>query len=330
MDGKTLKQVNKFLDRNFIEIYTILDEDGDRTIPTNVKVELTGIQKYISMGEWKPHVNFTAYILPSNEESDIFYSALSAYHGKELEIKTFDHNPYASFVWVIQKKLSEMLEYFSLPEAMLTKLVNEVPPVKLKEGTMNKKLLNEDKYDSVVRQLVRDIITIYKEGKDGEFGLPEDLYEDKVEYEFPQFDSTFSIYLEISTDDSIDGFDVEAAYYRDEDMISVEIVTNPSYGTQIIQELVGELNEVLRHELEHLKQYEQGYKFPRKEPTNPEKYYTQSHELDAQKAGFKRRSRGEKIDYETMVRRWFEDNRHKHRMTNDQAERVIQRLLKEK
>ncbi len=247
MDGKTLKQANKFFDRNFIEIYTILDEDGDRTIPTNVKVELTGIQKYISMGEWKPHVNFTAYILPTNEESDIFYSVLSAYHGKELEIKTFDHNPYASFVWVIQKKLSEMLEYFSLPEAMLTKLVNEVPPVKLKEGTMNKKLLNEDKYDSVVRQLVRDIITIYKEGKDGEFGLPEDLYEDKVEYEFPQFDSTFSIYLEISTDDSIDGFDVEAAYYRDEDMISVEIVTNPSYGQQIIQELVGELNEVLRH-----------------------------------------------------------------------------------
>ena len=90
------------------------------------------------------------------------------------------------------------------------------------------------------------------------------------------------------------------------------------------------MNEVLRHELEHLKQYEQGYKFPRKEPTNPEKYYTQSHELDAQKAGFKRRSRGEKLDYETLVRRWFEENRHKHRMTDDQAERVIQRLLKEK
>ena len=251
MDVKTLKQANKFFDKNFIEVYTILDEDGDRTIPTNVKVELTGIQKYISMGEWKPHVNFTAYILPTNEESDIFYSVLSAYHGKEQEIKTFDHNAYSNFAWVIQRKLSEMLEYFSLPEAMLTKVVNEVPPVELKEGTMNKKLLNEDKYDSVVRQLVRDIITIYKKGKDGEFGLPEDLYEDKVEYNFPQFDSTFSIYLEISTDDSVDGFDVEAAYYRDEDMISVEIVTNPSYGTQIIQELVGELNEVLRHELEH-------------------------------------------------------------------------------
>jgi len=330
MNGKTLNQANKFFDRNPIEIYTILDEEGDRTIPTNVKVVLTGIRKYISMGEWRPHVTFTAYILPTNEESDIFYSLLSGYHGKEQEINTFDHNPYSSFIWVIQRKLSEMLEYFSLPEAMLTKVVNEVPPVKLKEGKMNKKLLNEDKYDSVVRQLVRDIVTIYKEGKDGEYGLPEDLYEDEIEYQFPQFDSPFSIYLEISNDDSVDGFDVEAAYYRDEDMISVEIVTNPSYGPQIIQELVGELNEVLRHELEHLKQYENGYKFPKKEPTNPEKYYTQSHELDAQKAGFKRRSKGEKIDYETLVRRWFQDNRHKHRMTDDQAERVIQKILKEK
>jgi hypothetical protein len=330
MNGKTLNQANKFFDRNPIEIYTILDEEGDRTIPTNVKVELTGIKKYISMGEWRPHVTFTAHILPTNEESDIFYSVLSGYHGKEQEIQTFDHTPYGIFVWVIQKKLSEMLEYFSLPDAMLTKVVNEVPPLKLKEGTMNKKLLNEDKYDSVVRQLVRDIITIYKKGRDGEFGLPEDLYENKVEYNFPQFDSTFSIYLEISTDESVDGFDVEAAYYRDEDMISVEIVTNPSYGPQIIQELVGELNEVLRHELEHLKQYEKGYKFPKKEPTNPEKYYSQSHELDAQKAGFKRRSKGEKINYETLVRRWFQDNRHKHRMTDDQAERVIQKILKEK
>jgi len=198
MNGKTLNQANKFFDRNPIEIYTILDEEGDRTIPTNVKVVLTGIRKYISMGEWRPHVTFTAYILPTNEESDIFYSLLSGYHGKEQEINTFDHNPYSSFIWVIQRKLSEMLEYFSLPEAMLTKVVNEVPPVKLKEGKMNKKLLNEDKYDSVVRQLVRDIVTIYKEGKDGEYGLPEDLYEDEIEYQFPQFDSPFSIYLEIS------------------------------------------------------------------------------------------------------------------------------------
>lgn len=195
---------------------------------------------------------------------------------------------------------------------------------------MMKKLIKEDKFDGVVRQIVRDIITIVKKEKDGEYGLPEDLYEDQMEYDFPYIENTFSIFLQLSSDESVDGFDVDADYYKDEDVISVEIVTNPSFGQDIIQPLIGELNEVIRHELEHMKQHQKGFKFPNREPKNPEKYYTQQHELEAQRAGFKRRSRGEKVDYESLVRKWFDDNLHKHRMNKDQAERVIQRILREK
>jgi len=195
---------------------------------------------------------------------------------------------------------------------------------------MMKKLIKEDKFDGVVRQIVRDIITIVKKEKDGEYGLPEDLYEDQMEYDFPYIENTFSIFLQLSSDESVDGFDVDAEYYKDEDVISVEIVTNPSFGQDIIQPLIGELNEVIRHELEHMKQHQKGFKFPNREPKNPEKYYTQQHELEAQRAGFKRRSRGEKVDYESLVRKWFDDNLHKHRMNKDQAERVIQRILREK
>ena len=193
-----------------------------------------------------------------------------------------------------------------------------------------KNLILEDKLDNVVRTIVRDIITIVKKEKDGEYGLPEDLYEDRMEYEFPQFSNSFSIFLEISSDESVDGFDVDAEYYNDDDVIYVEIMTNPSYGQEILQPLVGELNEIIRHELEHIKQHQKGYKFPSREPKSPEKYYTQHHELEAQRAGFKRRSKGEKIDYETLVRRWFDENPHKHRMNKDQAERVIQKILSEK
>jgi len=195
---------------------------------------------------------------------------------------------------------------------------------------MMRKLIKEDKFDGVVRQIVRDIITIVKKEKDGEYGLPEDLYEDQMEYDFPYIENTFSIFLQLSSDESVDGFDVDAEYYKDEDVISVEIVTNPSFGQDIIQPLIGELNEVIRHELEHMKQHQKGFKFPDREPKNPEKYYTQQHELEAQRAGFKRRSRGEKVDYQSLVRKWFDDNIHKHRMNKDQAERVIQRILREK
>lgn len=195
---------------------------------------------------------------------------------------------------------------------------------------MKKNILEEGKYDSVIRRIVRDIITIYKKRQTGEFGLPEDLNPEEHVYEFPQFQNPFQVYLEIVNDESVDGFDVDADLYRDEDLIYVTIQTNPRFDSQILYSLVGELNEVIAHELEHIKQYESGYNFPSREPKKPEKYYTQQHELGAQKAGFKRRAKLEKMDYESLVRRWFEDNKHKHKMNPQEAERVIQKILTQK
>lgn len=195
---------------------------------------------------------------------------------------------------------------------------------------MMKNLINEGKYDSVIRQIVRDIVTIFKKNQTGEFGLPEDLYPELHVYDFKQLSSPFQVYLEIENDESVDGFDVDADYYRDEDLIYVTIKTNPKYATSVMYDLVGELNELIAHELEHVRQHESGYEFPRREPKKPTKYYTQSHELDAQRKGFKRRSKLAKLNYEELVRKWFEENKHKHNMNPQEAEKVIQRILSEK
>jgi hypothetical protein len=90
--------------------------------------------------------------------------------------------------------------------------------------------------------------------------------------------------------------------------------------------LIGELNETIRHELEHVYQNEKGYKIP-KEPKEPLKYYTQQHELEAQRAGFKKRAKSEKVDFETLVRNWFKKNPHKHNLKPEQQEKVIQQIL---
>lgn len=320
-----IDKVNRFFENNIFEIYYLQDGDGEYPTPTNIKVEITGIKEYISMGEKKDYVTLTLYVLPSNELSDLHNSIMRSYFGPETKIETYDAGPYQNLVWVTSKKVDEVLKYFSLPSSMITKVVNKVEPNKLNED-----VITESRYDSVVRRIVRDIIYMVKNKKDGDYGLPEDLYDDQMNYEFPQIENPFSVFLQISTDESVDGFDVDAEYYNDDDVISVEIIFNPTYNQKILQELVGELNEVIRHELEHIKQHQQGYEFPKREPKNPEKYYTQQHELEAQRAGFKRRSKGEKIDYETLVRRWFDDNPHKHRMNKDQAERVIQKILQEK
>lgn len=190
-----------------------------------------------------------------------------------------------------------------------------------------KKLILEDKYDSVVRKIVRDIIIVFTNNKGGEFLLPEDVTNHETEYSFPQIESPIQVYLELIEDDSVDGFDVDADYYRDEDLINITIISNPRFGRSIIQELIGELNEIIRHEIEHIAQHDSGYKFPRKEPKKPLDYYTQPHELDAQRAGFKRRSKAERIDYESLIRTWFENNKSKHKLSPQEVETVVKRIL---
>jgi hypothetical protein len=313
---------NKFLENHVFQMYYLADSEGNLDIPTNVKVKLTGMKHYLDMGESKPFVQFTAYILPTNKNSDIFNSILSAQLGRETEIKTFKNDAYLNFEWVMSRKLSDLLKYFSLPNAMLTKVVNEVEPMKLNES-----LIKEARFDNAVRTVVQDIIAFFKHQREGDFGLPEDLRDDELTYKFPDMETEFSIFLDLQLDDSVQGVDVDADYYRDDDLIYLTIISNPKDGYTNLKELTSELNEVLRHEFEHIKQMEQGYKFPKKEPTDPYKYYTQPHELEAQRAGFRRRAKGERVDFETLVRNWFAKNPHKHNLNPTQQEKVIQKII---
>jgi len=323
MYDDVLDRVNKFFKNYTFEVYYLFDSEGEPVAPTNVKIKLTGVKDFISMGDSKPFITYTAYILPSNENSDKFNSILSAHFGRETTIKTFDHGAYGNFAWVMTKKLSELLKYFSLPGAILTEVVNEVDPMK-----MNESLITEARYDNVIRTLVKDIISLYKFQREGEFSLPEDIRgEENMTYSFPEFKNQFSIDLNLAKDDDVDTVEVDAAYYRDEDIIEVTIVSNPEIGLHNIQELIGELNETIRHELEHVSQYQKGYDFPIKEPKNPLKYYTQPHELEAQLAGFKRRSRKENRDLEEVIRGWFRRNEKNHRLKPKQVEILINKLL---
>lgn len=200
----------------------------------------------------------------------------------------------------------------------------------MKKIIVSKNLLNEARLDNVVRTIVRDIITLYKNKKVGEYGLPEDLRPEQLTYDFERIPDPISIFLDLSQDDKIETFDLDADYYRDDDLIHVTISYNPEKHQKITYELIGELNEVIMHELEHIKQYERGYDFPKKEPKKPEKYYTQQHELEALRKGFSRGSKVRKMNYEDLVRNWFVKYKNKHNLSPNQIEFVVSKILSEK
>lgn len=177
-----------------------------------------------------------------------------------------------------------------------------------------------------IRTVVRDIIQIFKQEEEGEFYLPSDLT-DEMEYEFPKFNLEVELIIQQSED--VDDFLLNAELYRDEGIIAIVIMYNPKNKTKSLYSLVGELNELVAHELRHL--YQQAYgthDIDVEEPEDPFEYYMQPHEIDAQIAGFKRMSQITRKPFEEVVRNWFEKNKDIHRLNDDQKEKVIQVILK--
>jgi hypothetical protein len=177
-----------------------------------------------------------------------------------------------------------------------------------------------------IRTVVRDIIQIFKQEEEGEFYLPSDLT-DEMEYEFPKFNLEVELIIQQSED--VDDFLLNAELYRDEGIIAIVIMYNPKNKTKSLYSLVGELNELVAHELRHL--YQQAYgthDIDVEEPEDPFEYYMQPHEIDAQIAGFKRMSQITRKPFEEVVRNWFEKNKDIHRLNDNQKEKVIQTILK--
>jgi hypothetical protein len=287
-----------------------------------VKVQLTGTKEMYRAGDKMTYITYTTFIQPSSPMMNTLTNMLM--DGKKE--KVIDNQDMTFYI--LNNRISEQLQRFLLywgieNPVICTKVVNET------SDNINESLIMEGKYDRIVRQIVNDILSVFKSKKVGGFSLPEDLRETDLYYDYPQFKKEFGVFVNFEQSDDVETFEVDGDLYYDDDTIEILVITNPNSGNEILNDLVNELNEVVRHEIEHIIQYDGGMK-RKKEPTDSEKYYMQQHELDAQKAGFKRRARREKNDMETLVRNWFKKYPHKHTLNPEQQERVIQKILSEK
>ena len=316
-----IERINEFFANHIFEVYLKPRYDGDYTVPTNVKVKLTGVRDYYHIGDKKPHVEYTMFILPTNESSDKLNKLSGKVYGNNVRINTTS-NEYSDIRWIMNDKLTDFLQYFGVEKkAICTRVINEIM-----EDNLNESILVEGKLDKLTRVLVRDIINLFKYQREGEFTLPEDIDEDEMVYTYPGFEG-FVIKLNLELSEDVSTVDVDAELRYDDDDVIVTIISNPNAGNSILEELSHELNEVIRHELEHVKQHDEGFETPDEETQDPELYYTQQHELEAQRAGFNRKSKTTKLDFETLVRNWFEKNPHKHRLNPTQKEKVIVKIL---
>jgi hypothetical protein len=150
-----IERLNKFFSNHIFEVYLQPTHDEDYTIPTKVKVEITGVKDYISGGDKKPHVEYTIYILPTNELSDMWSNMYGDMYGRNISVYTYSQE-YSNLRWIMNDKLQSFLKYFGVDKnALCTKIINEVEPKKNKiEESIDgqplnfvKKYLQKEKFD---------------------------------------------------------------------------------------------------------------------------------------------------------------------------------------
>jgi hypothetical protein len=317
-----IERLNKFLVEHTFKVEDPIGEVAPRDMYAVVKVQLTGTKEMYRAGDKMTYITYTTFIQPSSPMMNTLAGLLMG-GNNELELD----NQNMTF-YILNNRISDQLQRFLLywgveNPVICTKVINET------SNNINESLIMEGKYDSIVRQIVNDILSVYKTKKVGGFSLPEDIRDTDLYYNYPQFKKEFEVFVNLEQSDDVDTFEIDGDLYYNDDIIEILIITNPNSGNEILNDLVNELNEVVRHEIEHIIQYDSGMK-RKKEPTDSEKYYSQQHELGAQRAGFKRRARREKNDMETLVRNWFKKYSHKHTLNPEQQERVIQKIISEK
>jgi len=190
---------------------------------------------------------------------------------------------------------------------------------------------NKNEYREDIRKIVNDIVNIFKKNNEGEFYLPEDINQNDMVYDIPKLGISVSVELKIDIDNTIDTFKTNAAIWHDDNTISVVIVYNPENKKRILYDLIGDLNQNIAHELRHIHQsVNDMFDLDVPEEEDPYKYYTQTHELDAQLFGFKRLAKLSKKPLLDVIKNWFENNKDIHQLKDNQVRDVIIKILNHK
>lgn len=277
------------------------------------KFKIIGDVKLLHMGEPTNYVGINVSVLSITPPSlDDFIPNLD----NSFEIK----NRMYFTATKLENRIWEVLRYFSIEDSPVITSI-EFTGKRHRDNHMKNITEGTSERKGIVRKLVQDIIKVFKQGE-GEYDIPEDI-SDEMTYSFRGLNTDFTMEVKIDEDENIDGFELDGGYYDDEDTFEIQIIYNPEFFPEKYYDLIGELNELVRHELQHLIQAERGIDRPTNE-TDPEKYYLQPHEIDAQVAGFKRLSKIRKQPFEKIVRDFFHKNK---TLSNAAKERIVSALL---
>ena len=272
------------------------------------KAKVVGIKQYLHMGQPKDNIVIDITIIRADDTSKHLLRMLEERLANDPEKTLYSFS--ISLLWEIYSNFLQILD-ISWAKINSIKLDFEDEKPQLTEGKHQSRLF--------VRNAVKYIIDLLKNNKSGHFYD----YSDTLNMEIG--DIPFEIHIKKYKKKNFK-FEIDAEYSPEDDSISLSIEYNPNTLNENLYEIIGVLNQYIEHELTHAKQ-ESEYGLPIKQPTNPFKYYTQSHEIEAQRKGFQRLAKLRKLPLDVVVKTWYDTHKDIHGLTDKEVNKLIDMIL---
>ena len=223
------------------------------------------------------------------------------------------------------KDPKDLNNYESLIE--LSNITNKI----LKKSQLHEEVYMSKIAEKVTRDVVRDIfevVTVFEGGEDY-FILP-DYYTDKDGDEYNYGELEFNVEVNIIEIEQEDNFVLDSAMGgENDDTIYIDIILSPNFNKIDYEALQIILSEYIRHEIEHLLQLIDPNRpdiIDKDDTMSPFDYYTQQHEVDAQKVGFERRAKMEDKSVEEVIKDYLEYRQEIDNLTEKEKQQLIGKL----
>jgi len=317
---KQVNLINKIASKETFKYTGDIIQGVDQPGDIDYKFTITGHKKMMSVGEYYDYLLLKVVITGVHDPvSKLIFTPEPTDTGKSIA-RTFESHLYR-FYSSLNQEIMEYLRYFNdSGEEFVRTTINDLSfdlkkPENITESRMSR---------LAVRTTVTDIVNILKKGEGGYFMLPGQNGE---EYSFTNLPFKYGVDLTLEIDNESDGYQMNGDYSSDDDVIEIIIRYNPKTLRRNFYNIIGQLNDIVAHELEHGFQYNRDGRIHQDAPTESFEYYTQPHEITAQRAGFRRVAKLRKLPFNDVVRDWFEYHKDVHGLTNDEMVKVIEIII---
>ena len=223
------------------------------------------------------------------------------------------------------KDLHNLNNYESLIE--LNNITNKL----IKKSNLHEEVYMSKIAEKATTDVVRDIfevVTVFEGGE--EYFLLPDYYTDLDGDEYVYGELKFNVEVNIIENNQKESFTLDSAMGGEhDDTIYVDIVLSNKFNQKDYESLQIVLSEYVRHEIEHILQIIDSNRpdiIDKDDTMSPFDYYTQQHEVDAQKVGFERRAKMEDKSVEEVIRDYLGYRQSMDNLSDTEKQELIGKL----